>query len=405
MSLGDPLQPVHGPSWVPVPEGSDFTLANLPIGVAEDRAHVAIGDHAVDLVAASAAGLLEGFEPGIFQGPLNRFMASGPEHWRALRSQLLRLLTGPAHPFQSHPGVLVERAELSMELPVEIGDYVDGYAGLHHATNLGRILRPGGEPLNRNWRHLPVMYHGRSGTVAVSGTPVQRPVGQVLVEDQPVLQPTAQLDIELELGVLVGVGNPRGEPVPVEAAPAHIFGYVLVNDWSARDIQAFEYQPLGPFLGKSFLTSISPWVVMADALTPYLVEGLAAHQDPVPLPYLEGDPRVPDLSFEVDVNGQVVSTVGLAGALYWTPAQLLAHLTVNGASTRPGDLIATGTISGPDHERQAGSLIERYWRSRFLADGDTVVLRGWAGSGDRRVGFGPLEGTVTPSRTLRGAPG
>jgi fumarylacetoacetase len=293
--------------------------------------------------------------------------------------------------------LLVDRGSLTMELPVEIGDYVDGYAGLHHATNLGKILRPGTEPLNPNWRHLPVMYHGRTSTIVPSGSPIERPHGQVKVDDQVELRPTRQLDIELELGAVVGTGNRRGEPIGIDDAPAHIFGYVLVNDWSARDIQAFEYQPLGPFLGKSFATSISPWIVPAAALAPHLVSGLAARQDPTPLGYLRGDQRVPDLRFTIDLNDERISDVALPDALYWTAAQQLAHATVNGAATRPGDLIASGTLSGEDRLTQAGSLIERSWRTAFLADGDVVTIRGWAGEGDQRVGFGALTGQVVAS--------
>ena len=359
----------------------DFTLANLPFGVARDRAHVAIGDRAVDLV--EAADLFD-VDPTLFDGPLNR-LASGP--WRDVRAQVAELLpTGRLDEF------LVDIDDLDMQLPVAIGDYVDGYAGLHHATNLGRILRPGTEPLNPNWRHLPVMYHGRAGTVVVSETAVVRPWGQVLVDGEPQHRATERLDIELELGAIVGTGSALGEPVDVEHAMDHVFGYVLVNDWSARDIQSFEYVPLGPFLGKSFATSISPWVVTVDALRPHLVAGLAARQEPEPLPYLQGDPRVPDLTFTVELNGEVISEVGLADSVYWTAAQQLAHLTVNGASLRPGDLIASGTISGPEVATQAGSLIER--GLGFLQDGDVVTMRGWAGEGDRRVGFGYLTGEV-----------
>jgi fumarylacetoacetase len=367
---------------VAVSDTEDFTLANLPYGVAAGRAYVAIGDRALDLLSA-------GFGDE-FEGPLNRFLARGPAVWNEVRQRVSALLQDEdaARPH------LVDRQSLAMELPVEIGDYVDGYAGLHHATNLGKILRPGTEPLNPNWRHLPVMYHGRTSTIVPSGTLVARPRGQVLEHDRVELRPSAQLDIELELGAIVGVGNRHGEPIAVRDAPIHLFGYVLVNDWSARDIQAFEYQPLGPFLGKSFATSISPWVVPAAALDPYLVTGLAAEQDPKPLEYLRGDQRVPDLRFAIDLNDERISEVGLAGALYWTPAQQLAHLTVNGASTRAGDLIASGTISGEDHTTQAGSLIERSWRTSFLEDGDVVTFRGWAGEGERRVGFGSLVGEV-----------
>ena len=341
---------------------------------------MAIGDHAVDLFA-SASRL--GFDETLFDGPLNR-LAAGP--WRDVRHRVAELLRIDALP-------LVERASLTMQVPVDIGDYVDGYAGIHHATNLGRILRPGTEPLNPNWRHLPVMYHGRSGTIVASGVDIPRPSGQVLVDGEPQHRATDRLDIELELGAIVGTGNQRGAPIPVDEVGEHLFGYVIVNDWSARDIQAFEYVPLGPFLGKSFATSISPWVVTVDALEAHLVPALT--QDPRPLPYLQDDHLVPDLTFTVDLNGEQISEVHFADAIYWTPAQQVAHLTVNGASTRTGDLVASGTISGPDPATQAGSLIER--QRGFLRDRDVVTMRGWTGEGDQRVGFGALTGRVSGS--------
>lgn len=366
---------------------TDFTPANLPYGVAGGRAWVAISDEAVDLHGAATRGLLGDVDPSVFAGPLNRFLALGPDVWREVRRRVQDLTSAPPD------DLLVPRDALTMDLPFEVGDYVDAYAGLHHATNLGRILRPGTEPLNPNWRHLPVMYHGRSATIVPSGTAIERPHGQRTDGDDVVFGPSTQLDVELELGVVVG---PAGRRLSVHAARRHVFGYVLVNDWSARDIQAFEYVPLGPMLGKSFATTISPWVVPAEALEPFLVEGLAAQQEPAPLEHLrDPDPRVPDLRFTLDVNAERIGEVDLAPSLYWTPAQLLAHLTSNGATTRPGDLVATGTISGPDHETQAGSLIERWWRTRFLDDGDVVTMRGWAGDGDDRVGFGPLTGEVT----------
>ncbi len=364
---------------------NDFTAANLPFGVAGDRAHIAIGERALDLFAA--ASLFDDVDPSLFTGPLNR-LAAGP--WRRVRNRVLELLdTRRLEPY------LRDRADLTMQLPVAVGDYVDGYAGLHHATNLGRILRPGTEPLHANWRHLPVMYHGRSSTIVVSGTDIVRPWGQVLVDGEPEHRPTAHLDIELELGAIVGAGNRMGRPIPIEQAAEHLFGFVLVNDWSARDIQAWESMPLGPYLGKSFATSISPWVVTVDALRPHLVAGLAAQQDPEPLDYLRGDPRVPDLTCTVELNDEQVSEVRLADALYWTAEQQLAHLTVNGAMVRPGDLLASGTLSGPDPATQAGSLIER--QQGFLEDGDEVVLRAAVGEGERRVGFGELAGRIVSS--------
>jgi fumarylacetoacetase len=377
--------------------------------VSEGRAHIAIGDHAADLVRLCAVGLLNGeLADGAGLTPL---LSGG---WRDVRRRVGELLAERSELAEhaERDSIVVPQEDLALEVPVTIGDYVDGYAGLHHATNLGRILRPDGEPLQPNWRHLPVAYHGRAATIVVSGTDIVRPRGQVLVDGAPELRPSAQLDIELELGAIVGVGNSAGEPIPVERAGEHLFGYVLVNDWSARDIQAWEYQPLGPFLGKSFATSVSPWVVTVDALAPFFVRGLAASQDPEPLPYLAGgDPSVPDLHFTVEVADACVSEVDLAPSLYWTPAQQLAHCTVNGATVRPGDLIASGTISGPDHTTQAGSLIERTWRGAepftlpsgeqrsFLEDGDAVRLEGWAGDGDARVGFGGVTGTILPARS------
>jgi len=397
------LLAIRGAMATEVPDGSPFTMVNLPFGVAHGRVHVAIGDQAVDLVRAGVTTV----EPRLLEGcRLDGVLSTGPAGWRALREEVAAMLRDDPERIGA---ALVDRLELPMELPVTVGDYVDGYAGLHHATNLGHILRPDGEPLAPNWRHVPVAYHGRASSIVVSGTPIRRPAGQVLVDGHPELRPSAQLDLELELGAIVGLGN-GGEPIDVDEADDFVFGYVLVNDWSARDIQSWEYQPLGPFLGKSFATSISPWVVPAEALAPHRVEGLAAAQDPEPLPYLRAaDRSVPDLHLTVDVAGTRVGEIDLAPSLYWTPAQQLAHVTVNGAAVRPGDLHASGTISGPDHRTQAGSLIEHTWRGTepftlpsgeertFLEDGDTVVLDGWVGEGEARVGFGPLIGEVVGS--------
>jgi fumarylacetoacetase len=286
---------------------------------------------------------------------------------------------------------MVDRASLTMELPVTVGDYVDGYGGIHHASTCGQIFRPDTDGLTPNYRSVPVAYHGRSGTIVVSGTDIRRPSGQVLTDDGPALRPTAMLDFELELGVIVAVGNQSGEPIPVDRADEHLFGYVLVNDWSARDVQAWESQPLGPYLGKSFATSISPWVVTTDALAPHRVVGLAG--EAAPLEYLRGDPSVPDLHLTVDVNGERLTEVDLAPSLWWTPAQQLAHATANGATVRPGDLFASGTISGTDRHTQSGSLLERTWRGTegdFLQDGDVVTFDGGVGN----VGFGGLTGRI-----------
>jgi fumarylacetoacetase len=343
---------------IPIPEGSGFGLDNLPLGTSVDgRVWVAVGDHAVDV------GLT---------GPLNRHLAD----WPARRTRLQEQLST-----DRFDDVAVPRSSLTMALPVAVGDYVDGYASIHHATNLGRRFRPDGDPLLPNWRHLPVAYHGRSSSIVVSGTDVVRPHGLRQVAGDLAFGPTEQLDIELEVGLVVGVGNDLGRPIAIDDVDDHIAGFCLVNDWSARDIQAFEYQPLGPFLGKSFATSMSPWLVANDALQPFRVPPPA--QDPQPAPYLRAaQPWGLDLHLEVWRNGERITRTGFAD-MYWTPAQQLAHVTVNGAATRPGDLIASGTVSGPDPGTE-GSLIEQ--GGPFLADGDVVTMKGWAGDRD---GGGP----------------
>jgi fumarylacetoacetase len=309
---------------------------------------------------------LTGLDP-VFDAPsLNGFMAKGPEFWRETARRVER-------------GYELGSAELAM--PIEVADYVDFYSSRAHATNLGRMFRPDSEPLLPNWRHLPVGYHGRAGTVVPSGTPVRRPRGQ---RPGPEFGPSRRLDIELEAGFVIGVPSRLGEPVPVDRALDHVFGMVLVNDWSARDIQAWEYQPLGPFLGKSFATSVSRWVVPLSELLDRRVPG--EPQEPEPLPYLREEPWALDIPLEVELNGTVVARSNTRH-LYWSVAQQIAHLTANGASLRTGDLLATGTISGPEREER-GSLIELSWNGEepieladgstrtFLEDGDEVVLRG-----------------------------
>jgi fumarylacetoacetase len=309
---------------------------------------------------------LRALDPILDTPSLNALMAAGPEVWRQIRGRL-------------DEGRELSEPELGM--PFEVADYVDFYSSLDHATNLGRMFRPDAEPLLPNWRHLPVGYHGRSGTVVPSGTPVRRPRGQ---HPGPEFGPSARLDIELEAGFVIGTPSQMGEPVPVERALDHVFGMVLVNDWSARDIQAWEYQPLGPFLGKSFATSVSHWVVPLDELADRRVP--REPQDPEPLPYLAEEPWAYDIALKVELNGTEIATSNTRH-LYWSIAQQIAHLTVNGASLRTGDLLATGTISGPEREER-GSLIELSWNGQepieladgstrtFLEDGDEVVLRG-----------------------------
>jgi fumarylacetoacetase len=413
-------------SAIEIPADSDFTLANLPFGVGrragwEPRAFVAIGDHAIDLHALTAR-VDSGVPADVFCRPdLNDFLALGPPAWRDVRACVADYAAG-----DPDPDVVVERRELEMLLPVSVGDYVDMYAGIHHATNLGRMFRPEGEPLLPNWRHIPVGYHGRSGTIAASGTEVVRPCGHVAGPRGVEWAASAQLDIELELAVVIGVPSRRGERVPIDDVDAYVFGLLLLNDWSARDIQAFEYQPLGPFLGKSFLTSVSPWLVSFDALAPALVEGLPATQDPEPAEHLRtARPSIPALHLEVALETAAmraarqspltVSQVEVADALYWSPAQQIAHATSNGASLRTGDVFASGTLSGPDPRSEGGSFIELTARGAqpldlpngetrgFLEDGDRVVMRGWCGSGSTRVGFGELDGTVVAARADNGS--
>jgi fumarylacetoacetase len=366
---------------------SGFGVENLPYGVAAPpggapRCVVRLGDDAIDLDALQRAGRLGELPDGVFAGAaLNPFLALGRPVWEATRARLLAALDGaPRFPL----------AGADVLLPIAIGDYVDFYSSLEHATNLGRMFRPGGDPLLPNWRRLPVGYHGRASSVVVSGTPIHRPQGQrapAVEGGAPGFGPSERLDIELELGFVTGPGNALGTAIATAAAREHVFGFVLVNDWSARDLQRWEYQPLGPFLSKSFATSISPWVVPLQALEPHLVA--AREQDPEPLPYLRtsGDWAL-DVALEIELNGAIVSRTNARG-LYWTFPQQLAHATVNGTNVRPGDLYASGTISGPDPGSE-GSLIELTRGERFLADGDTVVLRGAAGA----VSLGEVAGTV-----------
>jgi fumarylacetoacetase len=386
-------------TWAPVPEGSEFPIENLPFGVFrlrddEPRVGVRIGDHVVDLVAA-------GLELDVTaRSSLNTLIASG--RGGVLRDRVAELLDGEERPDLLHP-----LDDVHVLMPVDVVDYIDFYSSIHHATNLGRILRPDSEPLLPNWRQLPVAYHGRSRTVVVSGTPVTRPEGLVPdpVDGVPRLTPTRALDIELEVGFLVG--GPPTACISPDHADRHIFGVVLLNDWSARDIQGYEYQPLGPHLSKSFATTISPWVVTLDALRPYLVE--PPEQDPEPDPYLRAAlPWGLDLNLTVELNGQVISGTNFSH-MYWTFAQQLAHMTVNGAPAGAGDLFGSGTVSGPT-KAERGSLVELTWRGAeplelpdgttrtFLEDGDTVTLRGWCGGQDGpRVGFGEAAGTILPT--------
>jgi fumarylacetoacetase len=393
-------------TWADVPAGSDFPIENLPYGAfstgdGPPRLGVAIGDQVLDLAPA--------LDDLVFaEATLNRFLAEGRPRWREVRARVTELLSEERHRAAVRPN-LVPRSQVRLHLPVEVADYVDFYASEDHASNIGRMFRPDQAPLTPNWKWVPIGYHGRAGTVVVSGTPVVRPCGQRKApsEPAPTFGPSRRLDIEAELGFLVGPGTRLGKPVPLARAPEHLFGVVLLNDWSARDLQAWEYVPLGPFLGKSFATSISPWVVPFDALEEAAIPPPA--REPQPLPYLRGEAdRGLDIALEVRLNGEVVSRPPYA-RMYWSPAQMLTHMTVNGASLRAGDLFASGTISGPNPD-QRGSLIEMSWNGTeplhladggtrtFLEDGDTVTITGRARGRDGvSIGFGEVTGTVAPA--------
>jgi fumarylacetoacetase len=373
-----------------------FGLANLPYGVfstpgTSRRCGVRVGDQVLDLAVALD-------DPVFAQPSLNAFMAQGRESWARVRSRIPHLLTVPGAP-------LLDLSRVAMHLPFEVGDYVDFYASEHHATNVGRIFRPDAQPLTPNWKHLPIGYHGRSGTVVVSGKGIRRPHGQRKPPDAaaPVFGPSRRMDFEAEVGFVIGTGSELGVPVTVEDFEEHVFGVFLVNDWSSRDLQAWESVPLGPFLGKSFATSISPWIVPLSALS--AARRPTVLQDPVPLPYLDDAFGGFDLALEIRLNGSVISTPSFT-CMYWTPAQMLAHLTVNGASVRTGDFYASGTVSGP-HTDELGCLLELSWGGTrpfdladgstrtFLEDGDEVIISATAPATDgTRLGFGEVKGVI-----------
>jgi fumarylacetoacetase len=359
----------------------------LPWGVVRPRdggralPAVRAGDDAVVLAALATAGLLApdpGLAHALGEPDLNALIELGPAVWRALRERLLELVAADAIP-------AVARLPLTgceVLRPVRITDYADFYASLEHATNFGRIFRPGAPAVRENWRHMPIGYHGRASTVVVSGTPVRRPRGQVAYGE---LAPTRELDVECELGYVCGPTSAGA--IEIDRAEEHIFGVVLVNDWSARDVQRVEYEPLGPFLGKSFATSMSAWITPLEAL--HAARVAPPPRDPAPAPYLRSKSAwLLDVALEIELGGEVVSRPPARG-LYWTPAQMLAHLTVNGATLTAGDLVATGTISGREPGTE-GSLAERYGGGRWLEDGDEVVLRGRAGN----VELGEVRGRI-----------
>jgi fumarylacetoacetase len=410
--------------WVSIPEGSLFPFANLPYGVfsppgeteaARRRLGVAIGDLVLDLGGAATA-TASAHAPLLDQPSLNPLMAAGPAAWAGVRRTVQSWLTDRRRQAAVAPH-LYEVAGVTLHLPFEVADYVDFYASEHHAINAGRIMRPGGEPLSAPWRHLPCAYHGRSGTVVVSGTPVIRPSGQrkPSADHPPTFGPTERLDIEAEVGFVVGAPSPLGHPPGIGAFTDHVFGVCLLNDWSARDIQAWEYVPLGPFLGKSFMTSLSPWIVPLPALHAARVP--PPPRRPTPMSYLrdDDDPWGLDINLEIRLNGHLISSPPFA-TMYWTAAQQFAHMTSNGASLRTGDLFGSGTVSGP-HSGQRGSLMELSWGGAepfstpdgrlhtYLDDGDEVVITATAPTGDGGfLGFGEVRGQIVRGWLMGGNP-
>lgn len=403
-------------SWLDIEPTSDFSLHNLPFGIFSTATKspgvgVAIGDWVIDLAAAARLGVLGlgDKEVSIFQKPtLNDLMARGQTVARQIRGALqTQLTTTNSVLHRLADQVLVCQADATMHLPVAIGDYTDFYSSLEHATNVGQLFRPD-NPLLPNWKHLPVAYHGRASSIVVSGTPIHRPSGQTLPAGatEPTFGPSQALDYELELGFIIGKNSTMGVPVTAQEAEDYVFGCVLVNDWSARDIQRWEYQPLGPFLSKNFASSISPWVVTLDALEAFRVAGPT--QNPTPLPYLETSGALNfDLNLEVAIkpNASTATTVCRTNArhLYWNIRQQLAHHTVSGCNLRVGDLLATGTISGPDSHgcllelTEGGACPVRLsdgTERAYLLDGDEVVVRGHAERNGVRVGFGEVSGAI-----------
>jgi fumarylacetoacetase len=415
-------------SFVPVAPDSHFPIQNLPFGVfyrqqdGVPRIGVAIGDMVLDLSFLSEQHLLDGPALGerFFSGrrTLNEFMARGPAAWREAREKITRLLSADEPALRDRKALrdraLVPQTEAGMLLPAAIENYTDFYSSREHATNVGAMLRGPENALMPNWLHLPVAYHGRASSIILSGVDFPRPKGQTKADDAatPTFGPSRFMDFELEMGFFLGPGNELGRPIPITQAPEHIFGMVLVNDWSARDIQKWEYQPLGPFLAKNFATSISPWVVTLDALEPFRIPGSV--QDPEPLAYLRSPGNWTfDIHLEVLLQSDGMRaperiSVSNARHLYWNICQQLAHHTVNGCNLRPGDLLASGTISGPD-PGSYGSLLELAWKGTrplklangetrvALHDGDRITLTGWCQGDGYRVGFGEVAGRLLPA--------
>ena len=411
-------------TWIPTPVDTDFPIQNIPFGVFLTRDDIItigtrIGDTAIDLGAMHQLGYFDGIpltDDIFLQDTLNDFISDGQKTWRLVRNRISEVFDIENDTLKNNEGhrtiILFALNEIEMQLPVQIGDYTDFYSSKEHATNVGSMFRDPENALLPNWLHLPVAYHGRSSTIIASGVPIHRPVGQTMPKgaEKPVFGPSRLVDFELEMAFITTDANKLGEPIPIAKAEEYIFGMVLLNDWSARDIQKWEYVPLGPFLAKNFASSISPWIVTLDALKPFRCAG--PKQDPTPLPYLTLNGNH---SFDIGLEVDIVTSEGIATTvsksnfkhLYWTMAQQLAHHTINGCKVNSGDLMGSGTISGPTKESY-GSMLELAWQGTkpitlkdgsertFIQDNDTVVFRGFCKKSGQRIGFGEVATTLLP---------
>jgi fumarylacetoacetase len=404
-------------NWLNVPDNHDFSIHNLPYGVAQLEGQptlvVAIGDHMISMRKLAVSGLMKdlGYDLSVWdKQTLNEFMALGKEAWKKTRAFIInQLVDNEAGLFEWKEDILYKRRDAQMLLPVHVGDYTDFYSSIDHATNVGKMFRDPENALLPNWKHIPVGYHGRASSIVISGTDIKRPHGQQLPKgaDQPIYGPCKLLDFELEMAFVVGKGNDLGTSISTQNAEDHIFGMVIFNDWSARDIQKWEYVPLGPFLGKNFGSTISPWIVTMEALEPFRT--VSPKQDPEVLDYLKFEgPK----NFDIDLNvylddGQAETNICHSNYkyMYWNMAQQLAHHTVNGCNTQPGDMMASGTISGPD-ENSFGSMLELSWAGskeiklksgatrKFIQDGDTIRMTARAEKDGKVVGFGDCVGKI-----------
>ena len=405
-------------SWIKVPADSDFPIQNLPFGIFKTgnsgpRVCSAIGDFVIDLSACLSLGYFDGLglnNSVLHNLYLNDFIALGKEKTRAVRNKLAEVLLEGSNAMHKGDQFLYKMEEVEMLLPIKIGDYTDFYSSMEHATNVGTMFRDPKNALLPNWKHMPVGYHGRASSIVVSGTPIKRPYGQTIPagSDQPIYGPSRLLDFELEMGFVIGKNTELGQQVSTAEAEDYIFGLILFNDWSARDIQKWEYVPLGPFLGKSFASSTSPWIVTLEALEGCKVSGPV--QDPSVLPYLQYEGKK---NYDIDLQVFIRTPEGTEKNvchsnfkyMYWNMCQQLAHQTINGCNIRVGDLYASGTISGPTPD-SFGSMLELSWKGtkpiampdgtqrKFILDGDTVVMKGWAKNGSAKIGFGECVGTI-----------